>query len=37
MNDLTRGYSRRLAGLLPSFPMIKILQEIVTRALARRG
>jgi hypothetical protein len=34
---LTRRCSRRLAGLFPPALMIKILQEIATRALARRG
>ena len=36
-SDLTRRCSRHLAGLFPPFPMIKILQEVGTRALARRG
>jgi hypothetical protein len=34
---LTKRCSRRLAGLFPSFSMIKILQEIATRAVARCG
>ena len=35
--DLTRRSSRRLAGLFPPANMIKILQEIASRGLARRG
>jgi len=34
---LTRRCSRRLAGLFPSFFMIKISTEFASRALARRG
>ena len=34
---LAKRCSRRLAGLLPSTPMIKIRLEIANRALARRG
>ena len=34
---LTRPCSRRLAGLFRPAPMIKILKEMATRALASRG
>ena len=34
---LTKRCSRRLAGLFPPFDMIRILQQIPDRALARRG
>jgi len=36
-SHLTRRCSRRLAGLFPSFSMIKMLQDIASRALASRG